>query len=68
MEKAREELTADNYGVILFDWSSGAQDFYNYAQAASNTRVAGRMLAYFLNNLKSGMIQHYTGYTIVIRS
>ena len=55
MDPSRKKLVEQGYGVILFDWSSGAGTFYNYALAASNTRVAGRMLGHFLNNLKTGM-------------
>jgi len=53
MDPAREKLVRRGNGVILLDWSLGADAVYNYAQAASNTRVVGRMLAFMLNNMKS---------------
>lgn len=53
MDPAREKLVRRGNGVILLDWSLGADAVYNYAQAASNTRVVGRMLAFMLNNMKT---------------
>ena len=67
MDPSRKKLVEQGYGVILFDWSSGAGTFYNYALAASNTRVAGRMLGHFLNNLKTGMELKFN-YDVIIQS
>lgn len=39
--------------VLEFDWSNGAEDFWNYGRAATNTQVAGRLLGKFLFEVKT---------------
>lgn len=39
------------YNVIVVDWHKGGQ-LVNYLQAAGNTRVVGKMIAYFILQLQ----------------
>ncbi|RWS28338.1 Pancreatic lipase-related protein 2-like protein [Leptotrombidium deliense] len=43
-------LDADRFNVLGVDWSKGASSLF-YNQAASNTRVVGAAIAYFINKL-----------------